>query len=104
MSGIMKYNKRNRDDKVIIKNDASFSISSVHKDEGFNKYLKQLNNAKNFDKELYNKGIEYFNLGGILDEAKDELRNNLSFISGYKHAKRVAYIQEIEEKYNNKSR
>ena len=94
------YDNMHRQSKVI--NDSG--KYSVEKEKSFNNYLRYLNNRKQFDKELYDNGIEYYNLGGILEDAKDELKNNLSFISGYNHAKRLAYVQEVEEKYNNKSR
>ena len=96
------YDRLRRQSKVYKEN--SFIVHDLHIEDNFDKNLKKLNDSKNYDKELYDKGMEYYNLGGILEEAKDELKNNRNFINGYNRAKRLAYIQEIEEKYNNKSR
>ena len=98
-----RYNKFNRQSKVHFEDD-SFAISSVYKEEGFNKYLKNLHYQKSFNQDLFDKGIEYYNFGGVLDEAKDEYKNNNSFVSGYMHAKRLALVKVVDEKYNNKSK
>ena len=98
MSGKMNYEKRKRDDKVI-NNSGAYS---VEKEKSFNKYLEMLYHKKSFDAELFEKGMEYFNLGGILQEAKDEYKNNYSFVNGYNKAKRLAIIAEVEEKYKSK--
>ncbi len=96
----LDYDKLNRNKKVI-NNGSQYS---VFKEEGFKKYLRYLDSVKGFDKELFDKGTEYFLNGGILEQAKDEYRNNKSFVNGYTHGKRLAMIQDIEEKYNKKSR
>lgn len=100
MSGRFNYDKFNRDKKVV--NDSSQYI--VDKEEGFKKYLRYLDSKKGFDKELFDKGTEYFLNGGILEQAKDEYRNNKSFVSGYSHGKRLPIVQQVEEKYSKKSR
>ena len=81
--------------KKVISNSGAFSVD---KEQSFNKYLKQLYEIKTFDRDLFNKGVEYFNMGGSLEELTTEFANNRSFISGYSHAKRLALIEELDKR------
>lgn len=90
----LDYRKLQNASKVISNSGAY----SVEKEQSFNKYLKQLYENKTFDKDLFDKGNEYFNIGGSLENLTEELANNRSFISGYSHAKRLAFIEELEQK------
>ena len=82
-------------DRKVVNNGVKYSVEKQISED---KYLKQLDRNRRFDKNIYDKGVEFFNLGGKLDEAIDKYRDNDSFISGYQHAKRLAYISQMDNK------
>lgn len=49
----------------------------------------------NFDKNNFNNGKFWFNEGFSLEEAPVDLKNNISFISGYNKAKRDRYVNNL---------
>ena len=56
--------------------------------------MKKLEHAKVADKNIFNKGFEWFESGLSLDDAPVELRANFNFINGFDKAKRVMTINE----------
>ena len=86
----MNYDKEiNRD-----KSKSTAGKYSIEAEQNFNKYLKSLNDERNFNKNLYDKGIEYYNVGGTEENIPNELKNNESFMTGYRYAERFAKINE----------
>ena len=92
------YDKLHRKEKV----NTSSGSYSFEKEQGFNKYLKSLSEAKNFNPKIFDIGVEFYQSGNKIEDAPEELRNNSSFISGMSHAKRLAMIEEIEKNNGNK--
>ena len=43
--------------------------------------------------DSFNNGTQYFNMGGKLENAANELKNNKDFINGYNRAQRVSIIR-----------
>lgn len=60
------------------------------------KYLKTLNNARNFSYDKFNKGKEWYENGFSLEQADISLRNDISFVKGYSHGIRLSLINEKE--------
>jgi len=52
----------------------------------------------NFDENNFNKGKLWFNEGLSLEEAPDNLKNNVSFVAGYQKAERVKSANELSFK------
>ena len=91
-----EFSKRNFEELRI--KDASKSNSgkySVEAEQNFNKYLKNIYGSKNFNKNLFDRGVDFFNLGGNLDNVPNELLNNDSFMRGYRYAERLSKIDSI---------
>ena len=88
-------------DKFSRKHVYSYGVHLFNKDLDFNKKLEKLSGKKTnkFNQDLYDKGIEYFNLGGNIEEVTDDLKNDFSFLEGYNYAKRLVYIKQMEEKH-----
>lgn len=53
---------------------------------------KHINYQPN-DKDLFNHGEVWFNSGLSLDDADEELRNNINFINGFNRAKRIKNVE-----------
>ena len=49
----------------------------------------------NFDKDNFQNGKLWFNEGLSLDEAPDNLKDNISFISGFIKAEREQYVNDL---------
>lgn len=49
----------------------------------------------NFDKDNFQNGKLWFNEGLSLDEAPDNLKDNISFISGFRKAEREQYVNDL---------
>ena len=49
-----------------------------------------------FDKDVYNKGMAWYDSGLSLDEAPEEFKNNIHFVNGYERGKRLAKYQETQ--------
>ena len=47
------------------------------------------------DKEVFDKGIEWFNSGLSLDDAPENFRTNTNFVNGFEKAKRLADINSM---------
>ena len=91
-----EFSKRNFEELRI--KDASKSRSgkySVEAEQNFNKYLKNIDSTKNFNKNLFDRGVDFFNVGGNLDNIPNELLNNDSFMRGYRYAERLSKIDSI---------
>ena len=50
-----------------------------------------------YDKNLYDKGMEWYNSGLTLEDASPEDRNNIHFVNGYERGKRLALIEEMQK-------
>ena len=50
-----------------------------------------------YDKNLYNRGMEWYNSGLSLEEASPEDRNNIHFVNGYKRGERLALIDKMQK-------
>lgn len=75
--------------------------SSVAAQQTLQYYVsKDVKSKKNGPKRGYNnsvdkdKGIQWFNEGLALDEAPEELRNNISFLNGFNYAYRLKLIND----------
>lgn len=49
-----------------------------------------------YDKDLLEKGIQWFNSGLSLDEAPMEIRNNSNFVRDFEKGKRLSIIAELQ--------
>ena len=67
----------------------------IEAEKSFNTHLKNINDSRNFSPRLFDKGIEYFNVGGDIDSLPAELKDNDSFMKGYEHAKRLSHIENV---------
>ena len=76
----------------------STNAANLVSDQKFENHLKWLSNKRAFDQNDFDKGIAYFESGLTLDELDNIRKSNRSFISGFKHAQRLAVIKEIEQK------
>ena len=47
------------------------------------------------DKEIYDKGFEWFNSGLSLDEAPVDIKDNTNFVNGFEKAKRLSDINNM---------
>lgn len=56
--------------------------------------LKRLEENKPFEKDIFEKGSQFFYDGLSLEDAPLELRENVTFINGFKRAKRISEINE----------
>ena len=82
----------------IRKNSYKYAIEGIQQ---FNQSLvssdiKRNNKDKSlcrFDKNLFDKGMEWFNNGLPLEDAADELKNNSCFKNGFVKAKRLELIR-----------
>lgn len=66
--------------------------SSLAEDLARKKNKDNINN--NFDKTNLEKGRIWFNGGLSLEDSPDDLKNNASFVAGYKKAERLQRINE----------
>ncbi len=66
------------------------------------KYLKNLQNTRDFDYDKYNKGQLWYESGLSLESAPLELRKDVSFIKGYNRGQRLAFIKQMDS--NSKKR
>lgn len=58
--------------------------------------------VRDFSKDNYANGEEWFKSGLPFEEAPIELQQNTAFKNGFERGKRLAYIQELNETENNK--
>ena len=91
------WDKIRRDRKVV--NDGYAYLGEV--EQGFQRQLANNVNNRDFNKKLYEKGIEFFNVGGKECDIPKELKESHSFITGYKYAER---LKKIESMNNGRSR
>lgn len=56
--------------------------------------VRNLEHVKTFDKELFEKGLRWFEEGLSLDDASEELRNEFNFVNGFEKAKRLKDIND----------
>ena len=68
----------------------------IEAEKAFNEHLEKLAKTKDFNQKLFDKGVEYFNVGGSVENIPDELKNNRSFMTGYNHAARLAQIEKMD--------
>jgi len=57
-----------------------------------------------FDYKQYENGNRWFDSGLSLEDAPEELRENVSFVDGYEHGRRLALIDEMKAKDNDKKK
>ncbi len=62
------------------------------------KYLNTLQNTRDFSYEKFNQGKLWFESGLSLEDADEALRNNMAFIKGYNHGKRLDFINSTSKK------
>lgn len=99
MSGSrLNYDKKLRDSKT----QKPSSIIDISRQRTINEILKDMDHDKNFDREMYDKGTEYYEMGGKIEDLKDEYKNNRFFMSGYRRGQRLAYVKVVEEKYKKR--
>lgn len=55
-------------------------------------YYKSLEHEVVRDKSIFDAGMEWFNKGYSLDDASDEMKENNTFVDGYKKGERLASI------------
>ena len=96
MSNSINWDKVHRKENV--KNVGNNITTGNNFEKDFLKYLKYNTNKRDFNQNLFNKGMEFYNIGGSIDDIPEPLKNNRSFMSGYEHAKRLALIEKIEKK------
>ena len=58
------------------------------------KYYYDLEHEIVRDKSIFDAGMQWFNNGFSLDDASDEMKNKLSFVEGFKKAKRLDSINK----------
>lgn len=63
--------------------------------EDISREKKKASIVYNFDKDNFINGKLWFNEGFSLDEAPEKLKDNISFISGFKKAERVQYVNNL---------
>ncbi len=80
---------------------SGLNMAALEREKKLLEYLKELDDNKKFSKEIFELGKDFFNQGNVLENAPEEYMNNVSFVSGYNHAKRLAMIAEKER---NRSR
>ena len=51
-----------------------------------------------FDRRMFDAGTEWYNNGLTLADATEEQNNSVSFVNGYRHAERLAFIRELDSK------
>ena len=68
------------------------------------KDLRHMDNTRNFDQNLFNKGEEWYNSGLSLESADPELKNNLSFIKGFNRGVRINTIKSKISDTNKRGR
>ena len=100
----LDYEKANRFGKATRNSYVTEILKQKSKDVSVQKTAQKSATKKYFDNDLFDMGKEFFDIGGRLEELDDKYKNNFSFIRGYEHGQRLAMIQDIEEKYNKKSR
>ena len=59
-------------------------------------YLKTLQNTRDFDKNLFDKGKLWFDSGLSLEDADEKLKNDISFVKGFNHGARLDYINKMD--------
>ena len=70
--------------------------------------LRNKERAQNFvrqdtrNKDIYEKGIAWFNTGFSLEDAPADIKNNTNFINGYEKGKRLALIASLQEEDSKK--
>lgn len=66
-------------------------------------HLKEIHDMNtNMSRDMYTMGENWFKNGLSFEEASIELQQNSSFKNGFERGKRLAYIQELNEKDNKK--
>ncbi len=92
MSNGFKYEDKRKKEKLV----TNYSTHAVFSEQGFNNYLKTNIYSRDFDRETFQKGIDWFNSGFSMDEAPSDLANNIYFKNGFIHGKRMALIEEYK--------
>ena len=82
----------------------SINVDKVFKDRIYGKQFKKTPEFKktpvkkeSINPDLYAKGEKYFEVGGVIENIPEELKNNESFMGGYRHAERLAQIEEMQQ-------
>ena len=70
----------------------------------FDKDLRHMDNTRNFDQNIFNKGEEWYNSGLSLESADPELKKNLSFIKGFNRGVRINTIKNKISDTNKRGR
>ena len=87
------YFKKQTDNNVRMR----ISYGKIEKKISDDRELKKLDEARNFSKDLFDKGTTWFDSGLTLDEAPENLKNNRSFINGFNYGKRLSLVKELQE-------
>ena len=75
----------------------SINVDKVYKDKIYGKEFKKEPRKQSFNADLFEKGKKYFEMGGILENIPEELKNSDSFMDGYRHAERLSKIAEMQQ-------
>lgn len=84
-----------------------YNMNVIKNDKYFEEKLEHLARLReetgNFERDLFNLGRDCFFNSELMQGLDEETLNNKSFLSGYNHGKRLALIEEMQEK-NSKSK
>ena len=86
--------------KDMLNNIRNANSIAVHSEASFNNELRKMDHAKNFNKDAYVKGEEWYQSGLNLQDAPEELKKNIDFVRGFERGKRLATIADLEKKNN----
>lgn len=73
------------------------SYGKIEKNKSDERELKKMDIARNFSKDLFDKGIAWFNSGLALSDADESLKTNRSFVNGFNHGYRLSLVRELEQ-------
>lgn len=86
--------------KQIRKDSSDRIFSDIWQQEKAKNYVRR----DKYDKEIFDKGVEWFKSGLPFDDAPEELRKNTNFIDGFHRGERLQLIAELQEKDRNPGR
>lgn len=84
------WEKRRNQTRYSLRSIQEFNQSLVAED------IKRKENAlrNGFDSKAFQRGFDWFEAGFSLDDAPENIRNNASFIAGFKRGKRIKLINQ----------
>lgn len=71
--------------------------NKVARDVREKKKTEKYSQTDKFDKNLFERGIDWFNCGFPLSDAPEDIRNNTSFISGFQKGERLSLIASLQK-------